>query len=148
VILAVVCCLATTIVWAAVGAGPFWPMWVWLGLGMPLVLNLAVRRAWSQPDGSRRQLAVHGTVSSVLAVLVIAIWAMAGGGFFWPVFPLLVLAVAFRLHAAVHSPGPADLSARVDELTRTRRGVLDVQAAERRRIERDLHDGAQARLSR
>ena len=36
--------------------------------------------------------------------------------------------------------------ARVDELTRTRRGALDVQAAELRRIERDLHDGAQARL--
>ena len=32
------------------------------------------------------------------------------------------------------------------ELTRTRRGALDVQADELRRIERDLHDGAQARL--
>ena len=31
-------------------------------------------------------------------------------------------------------------------LTRTRQGALDVQAAELRRIERDLHDGAQARL--
>jgi signal transduction histidine kinase len=38
------------------------------------------------------------------------------------------------------------LAERVDELTRTRRGALDVQAAELRRIERDLHDGAQARL--
>jgi signal transduction histidine kinase len=35
---------------------------------------------------------------------------------------------------------------RVDDLTRTRRGALDVQAHELRRIERDLHDGAQARL--
>ena len=35
---------------------------------------------------------------------------------------------------------------RVDQLTRTRRGALDVQDAELRRIERDLHDGAQARL--
>ena len=38
------------------------------------------------------------------------------------------------------------LADRVVELTRTRRGALDVQAAELRRIERDLHDGAQARL--
>ena len=38
------------------------------------------------------------------------------------------------------------LADRVDVLTRTRRGALDVQAAELRRIERDLHDGAQARL--
>jgi signal transduction histidine kinase len=34
----------------------------------------------------------------------------------------------------------------VEVLTRTRRGALDVQAAELQRIERDLHDGAQARL--
>ena len=39
-----------------------------------------------------------------------------------------------------------ELTERVDELTRTRRGAVDVQAAELRRIERDLHDGAQARL--
>jgi signal transduction histidine kinase len=38
------------------------------------------------------------------------------------------------------------LSARVDQLSRTRRGALDVQASELRRIERDLHDGAQVRL--
>jgi signal transduction histidine kinase len=38
------------------------------------------------------------------------------------------------------------LAERVDVLTRTRKGALDVQAAELRRIERDLHDGAQARL--
>lgn len=34
----------------------------------------------------------------------------------------------------------------MEELTRTRRGAVDVQATELRRIERDLHDGAQARL--
>ena len=45
--------------------------------------------------------------------------------------------------------GPAEktrLANRVDELTRTRTETLDTQAAEIRRIERDLHDGAQARL--
>jgi signal transduction histidine kinase len=31
-------------------------------------------------------------------------------------------------------------------LTRTRRDALDVQEAELRRVERDLHDGAQAQL--
>ena len=34
----------------------------------------------------------------------------------------------------------------MDELTRSRSGALDVQAAVLRRIERDLHDGAQVRL--
>jgi signal transduction histidine kinase len=38
------------------------------------------------------------------------------------------------------------LTARVDELTESRTDATDTQAAEVRRIERDLHDGAQARL--
>jgi signal transduction histidine kinase len=38
------------------------------------------------------------------------------------------------------------LTARVERLTETRAGAVDVAAAELRRIERDLHDGAQARL--
>ena len=41
-------------------------------------------------------------------------------------------------------PTAADL--RVAELTRTRAASVDVQASELRRIERDLHDGAQARM--
>ena len=42
--------------------------------------------------------------------------------------------------------GRRALRARIDLLTRTRRQAVDAQAAELRRIERDLHDGAQARL--
>jgi signal transduction histidine kinase len=40
----------------------------------------------------------------------------------------------------------AELRLRVSQLTVTRAGTVDAQAAELRRIERDLHDGAQARL--
>ncbi|MEV0562841.1 sensor domain-containing protein [Dactylosporangium sp. NPDC050588] len=40
----------------------------------------------------------------------------------------------------------AALAQRVDRLTETRTHVVDAQAAELRRIERDLHDGAQARI--
>lgn len=40
----------------------------------------------------------------------------------------------------------ARLASRVRHLSETRSGALDIQAAELRRIERDLHDGAQARL--
>ncbi|WP_327000052.1 sensor domain-containing protein [Dactylosporangium sp. NBC_01737] len=40
----------------------------------------------------------------------------------------------------------AALAQRVDRLTRTRTETVDAQATELRRIERDLHDGAQARL--
>jgi signal transduction histidine kinase len=44
-------------------------------------------------------------------------------------------------------PAPTErLVTRIDELTRSRDNAVDTQAAEIRRIERDLHDGAQARL--
>jgi signal transduction histidine kinase len=46
---------------------------------------------------------------------------------------------------SVLSP-PSDLAAQVIELTRSRDQVVDAAEAERRRIERDLHDGAQQRL--
>jgi signal transduction histidine kinase len=39
-----------------------------------------------------------------------------------------------------------ELSIRVDTLARSREGVVDAADAERRRIERDLHDGTQQRL--
>jgi signal transduction histidine kinase len=143
--LSAVCCLAVTIVWAATG-GPFWPMWVWTSLGLPIALQVAWRRAWAQPPGPRRRLAIQGSISAILGGYLVLAWGMAGFGYFWPVFPAVGLAMAFVLHAVFYSPRQTDLSARVDELTRTRRGVLDVQSAELRRIERDLHDGAQARL--
>jgi signal transduction histidine kinase len=43
-------------------------------------------------------------------------------------------------------PPRARLAARVEELTRTRADAITAHSAELRRIERDLHDGAQARL--
>src|SRR6516164_4099728 len=46
---------------------------------------------------------------------------------------------------ATSGPDP-DLSGRVQQLTETRGHAVDAAAAELRRIERDLHDGAQARL--
>jgi signal transduction histidine kinase len=41
---------------------------------------------------------------------------------------------------------PSDLAARVAQLETSRERVIDAAEAERRRIERDLHDGAQQRL--
>ncbi|MEY9891967.1 signal transduction histidine kinase [Catenulispora sp. MAP5-51] len=48
--------------------------------------------------------------------------------------------------SALLSPTRQQLSERVDSLTDSRSHVVDASAAELRRIERDLHDGAQARL--
>ncbi|MFC4912034.1 sensor histidine kinase [Actinomadura gamaensis] len=56
-----------------------------------------------------------------------------------------------RLHAricvALLSPSTAErLARRVETLTETRAGAMNAHGAELRRIERDLHDGTQARL--
>ncbi|MFE6869258.1 sensor histidine kinase [Kitasatospora sp. NPDC057692] len=59
--------------------------------------------------------------------------------------PLIVKGHAL-FSAALLSPGRGQLNARVDSLTDSRTKVVDASAAELRRIERDLHDGAQARL--
>ncbi|MFJ4693366.1 sensor histidine kinase [Streptomyces sp. NPDC088766] len=56
------------------------------------------------------------------------------------------LRLHFRLTRAVLTPTQAELAERVRVLTRTRRDAVDTSASELRRIERDLHDGAQARL--
>jgi len=57
-----------------------------------------------------------------------------------------LLRVHFLLTRAVLTSGQGQLAERVRELTESRRDAVDTSAAELRRIERDLHDGAQARL--
>jgi len=56
------------------------------------------------------------------------------------------LAVADAAFARRLLAPPSDLAARVTELELSRERVVDAAEAERRRIERDLHDGAQQRL--
>jgi signal transduction histidine kinase len=58
----------------------------------------------------------------------------------------VVLAAHALFAPSVSSSREGELADRVDVLTRTRKDTLDIQAAEMRRVERDLHDGAQARL--
>nr|WP_244994285.1 sensor histidine kinase [Actinomadura coerulea] len=62
-----------------------------------------------------------------------------------PVGPLLLKAHA-RFSQSLLAPTRDALAERVERLTETRSEAVDASAAELRRIERDLHDGAQARL--
>jgi signal transduction histidine kinase len=141
--------LLMLIIWALAGARNFWPAWVWFGLALPLAFQVAIRRGRRAPKG-HRLLAVHSAVTGVLAAMFLVIWLLAGAGPFWPVWPILGLTVVLVAHAWIRHALPSAreqaLADRVEVLTRTRRGALDVQAAELQRIERDLHDGAQARL--
>ncbi|MFJ8754278.1 sensor histidine kinase [Streptomyces sp. NPDC102441] len=62
-------------------------------------------------------------------------------------YPLGWAAVArAALTRALLSAGSDGLDARIEELGRSRMRLVDAFEAERRRIERDLHDGAQQRL--
>ncbi|MFF4654328.1 sensor histidine kinase [Streptomyces sp. NPDC001381] len=61
-------------------------------------------------------------------------------------YAVSALRLHFRLTGALLAPSQAELAERVRVLTETRRDAVDTSAAELRRIERDLHDGAQARL--
>ncbi|WP_236579972.1 sensor histidine kinase [Streptomyces sp. HM190] len=66
----------------------------------------------------------------------------------WPVLPYIVRGLANADRAMVRSLlSPSDeLERRIAELESDRGVVVDTAAADLRRIERDLHDGAQARL--
>lgn len=87
------------------------------------------------------QSAADGFLLWILILPAFLLW--------WFVSPVLMRTVA-RIDRALLGP-TADarvrmLQARVDTLTGSRSDAVDIQAAELRRIERDLHDGAQARL--
>ncbi len=145
--------LVVTIIWAATGLGYFWPVWVWLGLGLSVALDLVILRAQAHEPGPERWLHLDGELLTTLATLLVAIWLVTGAGTFWPFFSILSFGIVYAVHALIVYRDRLPLRAReqalvkrVDVLTRTRQGALDVQAAELRRIERDLHDGAQARL--
>ncbi|GAA3456475.1 sensor domain-containing protein [Dactylosporangium matsuzakiense] len=60
--------------------------------------------------------------------------------------PWVLWAIGRYDHSLLAPTSSAVLARRVDRLTETRTQVVDAQAAELRRIERDLHDGAQARI--
>jgi signal transduction histidine kinase len=79
-----------------------------------------------------------------------ALLATGAGIVLFPVCGLIVRGLT-RLELAMmvpllRPPRGEELAERVDVLTTTRAGAVDAQAAELQRIERDLHDGAQARL--
>jgi signal transduction histidine kinase len=145
--------LLATVVWAAAGGGYYWPAWVWLALVILLSLHFGLREALRiAPE--RRGMAIQVVISLVITGVTIAIWGLTGFGTFWPIWTILGLFVLFVVVLLAQmawrqlygDERERELTERVETLTETRRGALDVQAAELRRIERDLHDGAQARL--
>jgi signal transduction histidine kinase len=141
---------AGTVIWAGTGFGSYWPAWLWFAGLVPIGLFWILPEATEGLEGRRLKLAVHGGLTAWVILILFMIWALGGGGPYWPLVTTVVLVAALVLHALllrrIEARDEHVLEERVVELTRTRRGALDVQAQELRRIERDLHDGAQARL--
>jgi signal transduction histidine kinase len=111
-----------------------------------LCLGLIAGQPASRP--TVRRYAPAAAVAALLVLLLTLVSPPAGG--IRPEWPLWCAAALLGLGIVADPlagrPGAKVLSERVDELSRTRSGALDVQANELRRIERDLHDGAQVRL--
>jgi signal transduction histidine kinase len=132
------------VIWAGTGGGYFWPEWALLPLALPLAVHawieLVEERRW-RPTG----LLIHAGLVAVLSVFFTLVWAVTSRGYFWPAWAMLGLGITLLLHAAAVLPGRGARE-RIAALEETRAGAVDLQESELRRIERDLHDGAQARL--
>ncbi|MGW0547000.1 sensor histidine kinase [Streptomyces altiplanensis] len=105
--------------------------WLWAGLKDPV--------GW--------RTALYAFVRLPWGVLAFAV-TLTGLVVLWPVLPYLVRALANADRAMVRGllcPS-GELERRIAELESGRGVVVDTAAADLRRIERDLHDGAQARL--
>ncbi len=128
--------------------GYFWPIWPLLSLALVVGIPGWIVAVLENPDIPRitlgsRALAIQVGVSVVVSGFLVGVWAITGGGYFWPVWAALGLALLAAVHAAVVY---GLREHRIERLRASRDAAVDVQEAELRRIERDLHDGAQARL--
>jgi signal transduction histidine kinase len=106
-------------------------------------------------------LAVLGVSLILPAGLTIVLFRSAGAGLgtqaaillvAWATLPLAAYPITAwagarsALARAIVAPREAELDERLVEVTRSRARLVDAFEVERRRIERDLHDGAQQRL--
>jgi signal transduction histidine kinase len=99
---------------------------------------------WALPENDPTELGLFEVDSWGKAVLACAIGIVA-----LPIAAALVrgtAAASGALSEIVLGPTRGQLEERVEVLAQTRAGAVDAAAAELQRIERDLHDGAQARL--
>ncbi|MFI6469056.1 histidine kinase [Streptomyces sp. NPDC050516] len=108
--------------WAAGAACTFVYAWVW---ALPVD---------DRPAGWTEAYAAFTVLGALLLIAM-------------PWFAALVAALDSRAATVLLGPNRAkELERRVEDLAESRAGILDAADLERRRIERDLHDGAQQRL--
>jgi signal transduction histidine kinase len=113
-----------------------------LAWAVGLILLALPAYAWAMPSGGPTfgDTVLHTRAEFTLSVVIGALLLLAA--------PQLTrgLAIADGVLARKLLGPSRDLAARVIELETSRERVVDAAEAERRQIERDLHDGAQQRL--
>lgn len=102
------------------------PAWYW---ALPADANVGIYEVDSLP------MALLSTVIGIVLIPVVG-WIVR----------MLTLGELAIMRPLLRPSREEQLAERVEVLTSTRAGAVDAQAAELQRIERDLHDGAQARL--
>jgi signal transduction histidine kinase len=123
----------------ALAAAAIVAVWSWL-VGIAFAGIYIYARALPPTEWPRRGLHGHHidiwVTLAGFALLLAAPWLTTG-----------VQALDVRVARALLGPSRAEeLEHRVEELAETRAGAVDAADAERRRLERDLHDGTQQRL--
>lgn len=113
-----------------------------LGLTFAVVLTAAPLIVWGTAPGSVMiipgqavESPLHALPATAAGLLGLALCAYAAG-----------LLAGAQVKSTVFLLSPRDEERQVVELTRSRARLADAFEAERRRIERDLHDGAQQQL--
>ncbi|TDO52534.1 signal transduction histidine kinase [Kribbella sp. VKM Ac-2527] len=106
----------------------------------PFLVWVTPDGVFDQPFGGLFKLNVATAFLMVpLGLFAFLIWSASG--------ERLLKANAYLAKSLLGPTESAQLAIRVRELAESRAETVDTQAAELRRIERDLHDGAQARLA-
>ena len=139
--------LRRTVGWLAIHALTGLPLAlvVWAASGLAGVGLLVPLLWWALPAGESFDFIVSVTSWTQALTWPLLFAAVAAAVLWWGV-PLAARAQSGACRALLAPSTTALLTARVRELATTRAAALDEHAAELRRIERDLHDGAQARL--
>jgi signal transduction histidine kinase len=123
----------------------------WL-VGMSLTVLFSYAKALPPTNWVRRGLSADPSSSHLPRILGLQVdlWLTLAGVALLFAAPWLTAGVqALDVRAARALLGPSraeELEHRVEELAETRAGAVDAADAERRRLERDLHDGTQQRL--
>jgi signal transduction histidine kinase len=114
--------------------------------------TLVYAYAWTRPPGGLLAGGQSSPPDHLHRTLPVPtdVWLTVGGLVLLAAAPWVTAAVAaLDARAARTLLGPSraeELEHRVEHLTQTRTGAVDAADAERRRLERDLHDGTQQRL--